>query len=133
MLSMARTVLVAVAAPPVLNPGPNAGLIAIPIVSVTLPRSTNRYSSFADQPPVSFVSTPAPEVQPTLVVEKPTEPGRNGPGCKAAGKTVVLAEPVNVRVSFTVPHARPPVTYHNNQLLERMPARARAVPKFVSF
>src|SRR4029077_8645477 len=133
MLSMACTVRVAVAAPPVLNAGANAGLIAMPIVPVTLPRSTNRYSSFADQPPPSFVSTPAPKVQPTLVVEKLAEAGRNGPGCKPPGKIVELAEPVNVRVSFTVPHARPPVRYHINQLLERTPARARAVPKFVSF
>src|SRR6185312_8290824 len=119
MLSMALTVLVAVATPPVVNAGPNAGLIVIPIVSVTLPRLTNRYSSFADHPPPSFVSTPAPAVQPTLVVEKPTEPGRNGPGCKPAGKIVGLAEPANVRLSFTVPHARPPVTYHNSDGLER--------------
>src|SRR4029078_3785586 len=124
MLSMALTVLVAVATPPVVNAGPNAGLIVIPIVSVTLPRLTNRYSSFADQPPPSFVSTPAPAVQPTLVVEKPTEPGRNGPGCKA-GNTVGLAEPANVRLSFTVPHARPPGTSHNSAGLRRTPAADR--------
>ena len=118
MLSMTFILLVAVATPPVLIAAPNAGLSGIPIVSVTLPRSTNRYSSLADQPPLSFVSTPAPKVQPSLVVEKLAEVDRNGPGCKV-GKITELAEPVYVRLSFTVPHARPPVTYHNSHGLER--------------
>src|SRR5262245_56407994 len=114
---MALTVLVALAAAPA-NPG-RAGLIAIGIVSVTWPRSTNRYSSFADQPPPSFVSTPAPTVQPTRVVEKPTEPGRKGPGCRGPAKIVGLAEPAYVRFVLTVPHARPPVTYHSSDGFER--------------
>src|SRR4029077_18040227 len=124
MLSITCAVLVAVATPPVLNAGPNAGLIGIAIVSVTLPRSTKRYSSFADQTPPSLVSTPAPRVQPTLVVEKPTELPKNGPGCRAPGKIVGLAEPANVRFSLTVPHARPPVRYHSKLSLVRMPPRA---------
>src|ERR1700682_1864715 len=132
MLSVMCNELVTDATPPVVNAGPNAGLMAIPYVCVSVPRSTKRYSSFADQPPPSLVSTPAPTVQPVRVAEKLAALGRNGPGCSAPGKITGLAKPLNASLSFTVPQAKPPVTYHKDSLTS-VPARARAVPRLVSF
>src|ERR1700729_2985646 len=96
------------------------------------PRSTKGYPSFADQPPPSLVSTPPPTVQPVRVAEKLAPLGRNGPGCSAPGKIVGFAKPLNASLSLTVPQAKPPVAYHNESPTSA-PARARAVPRLVSF
>src|ERR1700719_4901650 len=105
--------LVTDATPPPVNAGPNAGLMAIPYVCVSVPRSTKRYSSFADQPPPSLVSTPAPTVQPVRVAEKLAPLGRNGPGCSAPGKISGWAKPLNAYLSLTVPQGKPPVGDQN--------------------
>src|ERR1700741_4751400 len=60
MLSVMWNELVTDATPPVVNAGPNAGLMAMPYVCVSVPRSTNRDSSFAAQPPPSPGSPAAP-------------------------------------------------------------------------
>src|SRR5215469_7160005 len=76
-----------------------------PNVFVVVPRSTYRYSSFADQLPTSAVSTPPPSVQPLLVSLKLPEACCN-----------MLREVLPVKcVSFSrrPAHAAPPVTYHS--------------------
>src|ERR1700682_3154400 len=79
MLLVMCNELVTDATPPVVNQGPNPGLMPIPYVCVSVPRSTKRYSSFADQPPPSLVSTPAPTVQPVRAAEQLAPRGRDGP------------------------------------------------------
>src|SRR3984885_15420454 len=113
MLSVMWNELVTDATPPAVNAGPNAGLMAIPYVCVSVPRSTKRYSSFADQPPPSLVSTPPPTVQPVRVAEKLAPLGRNGPGCSAPGEIVGVAKTLHASFSLTVAQAKPPVAYHN--------------------
>src|SRR6202158_6318235 len=108
MLSVMCNELGTDATPPAVNAGPNAGLMAIPYVCVSVPRSTNRYSSFADQPPPSLVSTPAPTVQPVRVAEKLAPLGRNGPGCSAPGKITGVAKPLSAELSLTAPQEKPP-------------------------
>src|SRR5580692_576414 len=69
------------------------------VVSLNLPRSTNRYSALIERLLVSACSTPPPTVQPprfALVV------------------TLLMSVPPtapNVSVVFTVPQAPPPVAY----------------------
>ena len=129
MLSITCAVLVAVATPPVLNTGPNAGLMAIAIVSVTLPRSTKIFKRLTSHRQVSSPH-PRPESNP-LGGRETHRASQEWTRLQDAGKTVWLAS-LQREVFSTVPHARPPVRYHSKFSLVRM-ARARVVPKFVSF
>src|SRR5262249_59604280 len=87
------------------------GVNAVRLVDVTdvLPRSTCKYSTFADHRPAKAYSAPTPAVQPTLVSEM------------AAASSAVAKLSVKRKLALTFATARPPVTY-SSQLFAANPS-----------
>src|SRR3954464_10443862 len=112
--------------------------LVVPPKYVLVPKSTYKYSSFADQFGVNFFSRPAPTVQPTRVLlsDNAASTTVNGALC---GTVPVEPGPNNWAVlvvwvaNFTSPTARPPVPYSNKLGSARKPARPLNVANHGNF
>src|SRR5215471_9721355 len=101
-------------------------------VLVTVPRSTNRYSSFAVHGPESTHSEPPPTVHPARVlIAVPLVIAVVVPS--GVPKKVCVLVFMIVAFDSTSPKAAPPVTKSITWSQGRNPARARAVPNQRSF
>ena len=88
--------------------------VRLVLVALTLPKSVYRYSPLTDQFLDSAASTPAPTVQPALVL------------FTDALSAAVANVSVKSQFALTLVTARPPVTY-SNQVSTAKPRRGRAV------